>query len=316
MPGYLQTGQTHCYDVAGNRVPCAGSGQDAAYQRGVAAPKPRFITIADTVADRLTQLLWTRDASPAEFPASWEEARAFVAHMNKQQTAGFQDWRLPSRPELRSLLSHQTRRPALPEGHPFVNVFPSWYWTSTTAAMAPDHAWYVSMDGARMFYGGKDQSFMVWPVRGPALGPALIGPGRCAAQAPPGAADGAARFQTEKDAIVDRWTALRWRRCADLTGMAVSWDQALQAVDALRRASQHPWRLPNINELESVVDCRNHSPALPRGHRWTHLREAYWSSTTSVYEPDWAWALYLDKGAVGVGQKAGPHFHVWAVCDL
>jgi len=40
------------------------------------------------------------------------------------------------------------------------------------------------------------------------------------------------------------------------------------------------------------------------------VREAYWSSTTGTYEPDWARALYLDKGAVGVGQKAGAHFHV------
>jgi len=32
---------------------------------------------------------------------------------------------------------------------------------------SPAHAWYVDMAGGRMFYGGKDQSFMVWPVRGP-----------------------------------------------------------------------------------------------------------------------------------------------------
>jgi hypothetical protein len=34
-----------------------------------------------------------------------------------------------------------------------------------------------------------------------------------------------------------------------------------------------------------------------------------------MFEPDWAWALYLTKGAVGVGQKKGAHFSVWAVCD-
>jgi hypothetical protein len=35
-----------------------------------------------------------------------------------------------------------------------------------------------------------------------------------------------------------------------------------------------------------------------------------------MFEPDWAWALYLTKGAVGVGQKKGEHFSVWAVRDL
>jgi len=28
---------------------------------------------------------------------------------------------------------------------------------------------------------------------------------------------------------------------------------------------------------------------------------------------DWAWALYLGKGAIGVGQKSQARFHVWAV---
>ena len=78
----------------------------------------------------------------------------------------------------------------------------------------------------------------------------------------------------------------------------------------------YSWRLPNINELESPVDCSTHSPALPKGHLFGDVREGYWSSTTSMFEPDWAWALYLTKGAVGVGQKRGAHFSVWAVCDL
>lgn len=30
----------------------------------------------------------------------------------------------------------------------------------SSAAISPSHAWYVSMDGGRMFYGGTDQSFM------------------------------------------------------------------------------------------------------------------------------------------------------------
>ena len=73
------------------------------------------------------------------------------------------------------------------------------------------------------------------------------------------------------------------------------------------------WRLPNINELESLLDCGMHSPALVAGHPFVALQDVYWSSTTSLYEPDWAWALYLDKGAVGVGQKMQAKFHMWAV---
>jgi hypothetical protein len=124
------------------------------------------------------------------------------------------------------------------------------------------------------------------------------------------------RFLIYATSIVDQLTGLRWLRNADLTGGAVSWPDALAAVDALRRDDpEMSWRLPNINELESLIDCASHSPALPLGHAFTHLNEAYWSSTTSLFEPDWAWALYLNKGAIGVGQKSGGHYHVWAVAD-
>jgi hypothetical protein len=43
------------------------------------------------------------------------------------------------------------------------------------------------------------------------------------------------------------------------------------------------------------------------------MEEAYWSSTTSAFEPDWCMALYMHKGAVGVGQKKDENFSVWAV---
>lgn len=63
------------------------------------------------------------------------------------------------------------------------------------------------------------------------------------------------------------------------------------------------------------MDCSAHGPALPASHPFNNVRDVYWSSTTSLYEPDWAWALYLDKGAVGVGQKRQAQFCVWAVSD-
>lgn len=328
---YLRTGQRSCYDVAGQLIPCRQSGQDAESARGRPWPEPRFRPMGDIVVDRLTGLVWTRTANAAEYPLTWSEAFDFIAHMNRTHVYGYEDWRLPNRRELRSLISHQTRRPALPDIHPFTNVFHGWYWSSTTAVISPAHAWYVDIAGGRMFYGGKDQSFMVWPVRGAGNGglpttgqrQCYDPQGRCVSCHDSGQ-DGellhgrpwpAPRFLPQDDVMVDRLTGLGWRREADLTGMAVTWAEALAAVHELNRRTLAgaPWRLPNINELESLVDCSRHTPALPVDAAFTGLRDGYWSSTTSAYEPDWAWALYLDKGAIGVGQKAGAHFHVWAV---
>ncbi|MHB8159648.1 MAG: Lcl C-terminal domain-containing protein [Thermoleophilia bacterium] len=349
--GFLQTGQAYCHDADGRKIDCAGSGQDAEFSRGLAWSAPRFeVTHKSdangTVTDMLTGLVWTRDANPGEFPMDWAEAHEFVSRMNQNQEHGFEDWRLPDRRELRSLISHQTRNPALPEGHPFINVFPGWYWSTTTAAINDAFAWYVHMEGGRTFYGAKNQYYLVWPVRGegngvlPATGQANDSPFGAVWPEPrfevePGGGDeaGGGGGENDGDAVRDRLTGLIWQRAADLAGEPASWEEALGAVrklnledaglsaDAERSGAKEPrrdtarWRLPNINELESLVDLSRHDPALPAGHPFTDYRDVYWSSTTSMFEPDWAWALYMNKGAVGVGRKGYARFHVWAVRD-
>ncbi len=323
----LQTGQVTCHDAAGHPTACEGSGQDAAYGAGRPWPQPRFESDGQLVCDRLTGLVWPRQAALSEFPLTWVEALGFVAGLNRTGMFGQQDWRLPNRRELRSLIDHQAARPALPTGHPFQDVFQGWYWTSTTAVISPRHAWYVDMGGGRMFYGGKDQSFMVWPVRGACELPFTGQLGcyddagrevRCAGSGQDAGSRAGwswpqPRFQCRDEGVLDRLTGLCWYARADLQNAAVDWADALTAVDSLNRSGRRRWRLPNINELESLVDCSRHSPALPVGHPFRRVRDTYWSSTTSLYEPDWAWALYLDKGAVGVGQKRQGRFFVWPV---
>ena len=330
--GYLQTGQKTCHDAEGHEIPCAGSGQDGDLRRGMGWPVPRFERRDETLLDRLTGLIWPQNANRAEFPMSWQEALAYVAAMNQERALGYADWRLPNRRELRSLISHQAKKPALPEGHPFRNVFPAWYWTSTTAAINSAYAWYVHTEGGRMFYGHKGQFYLLWPVRGTGFGvlPAT-GQTQCydSGGSPVTCRDSGQdgelcmgrewpkqRFEVAGDTVIDHLTHLCWRRNADLAAGQVTWDDAFAAIRKLNEElKERGWRLPNINELESLVDCSESHPALPTSHGFTCLREAYWSSTTSMFEPDWAWALYLNKGAVGVGQKKGAHFHVWAVCD-
>ena len=113
----------------------------------------------------------------------------------------------------------------------------------------------------------------------------------------------------------DRLTGRVWSRNANLAEFPLTWPEALAAVAGLNRHAAGSWRLPTINQLESLVDCANHTPALPAGHSFREVGDVYWSSTASVCEPDRVWALHLDKGAVGVGQKRSARFHVWAVSD-
>lgn len=330
--GFLQTGQHRCYDAEGREIPCEGTGQDAEFGSGIIWPQPRFVIQNDVVLDQLTELAWLKNANLSGFPLNWQEALALIAEMNARTESGFSDWRLPNRRELRSLICHQTRRPALPEDHPFNNVFASWYWSSTTVADNPDHAWYINLDGGRMFYGGKDQSYMVWPVRGagssviPRSGQQLcydpVGTRlNCEASRQDGEYQYGLpwpepRFESRPHVVLDRLTGLLWSHTADLADGAVSWDEALAAISRLNKDnSEIRWRLPNINELESLIDCAAYRPALPAQHPFRDVRDIYWSSTTSFYQADWAWALYMDKGAVGVGQKVFARFYLWAVAD-
>jgi hypothetical protein len=73
------------------------------------------------------------------------------------------------------------------------------------------------------------------------------------------------------------------------------------------------WRIPHIRELESLIDLEMHSPALPADHPFINIQDFYWSGTTSIYEPRYAWALYIQDGALGVGFKANPEFFLWPV---
>jgi hypothetical protein len=329
----LHSGQTRCFDSSGKEIPCRGSGHDGELQLGMPWPKPRFAVKEAIVRDRLTGLTWTLDANIDTFPCTWDEAFHRIGALNREHYGGCNDWRLPNRNELRSLISYQAKNPALPDGHPFHNVFLGWYWTSTSAAINPAYAWAIHMEGARMFYGRKDQGYLFWPVCGAGNGnlPAT-GQQHCfdmhgkVMDCPGTGQDGALqrgvpwplpRFSEQSECIHDRLTGLLWPRHADLTGNLVSWQQAFESVVQWRadtgKKEKILWRLPTINELASLVDCSAHSPALPNGHPFTGTQPAYWSSTTSYFETDWAWVLYLDKGACGVGYKPGKTFSVWPV---
>ncbi len=251
---FVQTGQTTCHDTRGEEIPCAGSGQDAEFKRGVPWPEPRFEGRGNIVLDLLTGLFWTRNASIAEYPLTWQESLDYISDMNGKTALGYSDWRLPNRRELRSLMSHQTRKPALPQEHPFINIFLGWYWTSTTAAINTAYAWYIHFEGARMFYGRKEQFFLLWPCRGegykmlpstgqtqcydasgriiPCVGTGQDGEFHFGQEWPD------PRFKVSDEFVIDHVTGLCWVKKADLTGMPVTWNEAFNAVAALNLNSR------------------------------------------------------------------------------
>ena len=297
----LQTDIAACYDAQGRTLPCPGSGRDAAF--GVSDPTARFTVDGPLVHDAWTGAIWLANANPAEFPLTWKEAGAFAATMARNREHGCSGWRLPPRRLLFSLVSHNRINPSLPEGHPFTNVFTGYYWTADTCHRLPAQAWHIHFGGGRVVKADKNDASLLWPVCLP-QGPAREGAG------------GAGRFAIGNGAALDGQSGLHWSLDADPAGCMLRWEEAIAYVAGLNERAWHgrtDWRLPNVRELESLADLSSDSPALAKGHPFANVREGYWSRTTSVYEPRYAWTLYTRDGMVGVGFKADAEFSCWPV---
>jgi len=59
-----------------------------------------------TITDRATGLMWQKSGSSRA--KDWKQARTYVKHLNKDQFAGYSDWRLPTIDELVSLVERET----------------------------------------------------------------------------------------------------------------------------------------------------------------------------------------------------------------
>jgi hypothetical protein len=130
----------------------------------------RFIVLADfnneAVLDRETGLVWER--APLGSPMNWYDAvRTCWTHT----AGGRMGWHLPTIEELASLVDPAAAASglALPPGHPFQNIQPSAYWSTTTDVrpqFLPSQAWEVRFHVGSTGDAGKDNSDYRWCVRG------------------------------------------------------------------------------------------------------------------------------------------------------
>ena len=343
-----QTGQTQCWDANGAPLDCAGTGQDGELQAGVPWPDPRFTDNGDgTVTDNLTNLVWLKNANlfgEVMLDQALENARNLASGscgLTDNSNPG--DWRLPNVNELESLLDFSNASgAALPDGHPFTNLHPANYWSSTSVAAFPALGWYVATAVGPPVFDLKFNFMRMWPVRGKDSRVAQTGQRKCwvldmkeqsGVREIPCAGTGQdgelqagvpwpdPRFTDNGDGTVtDNLTGLIWLKNANPFGTR-TWEQALKDCGKLASGSYGltddskpgDWRLPNINELRSLEDYGQHTPALPEGHPFTNVRQSLcWSSTTVSSAPNLARFLF-----VGIGSCVWDHksvlMGVWPV---
>jgi hypothetical protein len=116
---------------------------------------------SEAVLDKETGLVWER--SPDAARLSWNDARFACT---ARTTGNRKGWRLPSVHELASLVDPANSNPALPTGHPILNVLSDAYWSVTTDAADPSFVWFVNFFNSDVNLSSLTHPLHAWCVRG------------------------------------------------------------------------------------------------------------------------------------------------------
>ncbi|WP_295579782.1 DUF1566 domain-containing protein [uncultured Lamprocystis sp.] len=135
---------------------------------------------------------------------------------------------------------------------------------------------------------------------------AVVAAQTCRTDITPTAPD--SRFTDHGDGTVsDAATGLRWKRCAEglsgagcASGAAATftWQNALQQAADTDFAGRTDWRLPNKNELESLVERRCYNPAINATFFPNTPSDWFWSASPYANDPYYAWSVYFYVGSV------------------
>ena len=285
------TNQTAYYDNSGLiSAPSVGQpfyGQNASYPGNA----PQYKDNGDgTVSDLVTGLMWQKSPDTnGDGVISFADKMIFdqaLAAAPSLNLAGYTDWRLPSIKELYSLIMFSGAEPlpsdTSPGGAvPFINtayfgfaygdlsagerIIDAQYATSTL---------YVSttMSGNRTMFGvnfpdgrikGYPTDYVEGPVTNSESGTPRATPGmqkKYYVLYVRGNADyGNNEFEDNGDGtITDKATGLMWMKNDSSKDM--SWEDALSYAASLHYAGHDDWRLPDVKQLQSIVDYTR-SPA-------------------------------------------------------
>lgn len=318
------TGQTTCYDEAGNVLnpcPTAGQpfyGQDAQYYgparsytkldssgNGLPESATTWVMVRDIVTGLIWEVKQNRDGSQdyanphdADNTYFWcdtnpdtngsdqgtcgsNDTEDFLAALNGSAFGGHTDWRLPTIKELKTLVDRSRIAPSIN-----TTYFPDtkrYYWSSTTYAGSTFDTWFVHFG---LGYGNRSNKANVYYVR-------AVRGGQVPSENN--------RLVVNTTTVNDTVTCLEWQRAtADITGDGVgdlmNWQDALAYAENLSLGGHDDWRLPDYNELTSIVDYSRYNPAIDITAFPDTVGSYYWSSTTFAYNTYYAWFVGFGGG--------------------
>jgi len=246
----VETNQGLCYDNCVQIDPPAEGaafyGQDAQYT----GTPPSYTDNGDsTITDNVTGLIWAQRVST--YAMSWTEASSYCESL---ELGGYDDWRLPTVKELWSIRDFSM-------GFPWVDT-DYFYLVGDGSDNGQHHSWTSTQYLVESEYQNDqvvgDPAFIVndWSGHIKAMS------GDRFVRAVRGVTDyGINAFVDNGDGTVtDNATGLMWSQ--DDNGEAVNWEAALAYAEGATTAGYDDWRLPNIKELQSIVDYSGTFPCI------------------------------------------------------
>ena len=288
----VDTGQNHCYGTAGPiAYPKQGTafyGQDAQYQGVSFAFKDNH---NGTITDLNTGLMWQK--SPDFIKRDYEEAKAYARNL---KLGRHNDWRIPSIKELFSIANFsgniRTMTPYI-DTRVFDFKYPdtSKGWRLIDAQYRSNTEYLgITMAGDRASFGFNfaDGRIKGYPISGP--GARRFGAAKQFIRCVRGPKYGVNDFVDNRNGTIsDRSTGLMWMKYD--SGKPVNWQQALAYAEGLKYAGYSDWRLPNVKELQSIVDYSRapdatvpsaRGPAIDPIFKVTDSKSWCWTSTTHL----------------------------------
>ncbi len=228
------------------------------------------------VRDEATGLEWQKYTAPGVY--TWGAAATYCENLT---LGGHSDWRLPTIKELSFLVDSSRNYPAINTIYFPDTKLDQFYWSSSRLAEAPGNCWGVFFTDGKVVYQGAIYAY-VRAVRGEPFNNAFI--------------------DNNDGTVTDTSTGLIWQK-ATAPG-TYSWEQALDYCENLTLADKSDWRLPNRNELQSLVNYDRYNPAIDTTFfpdtRSCDMHDYcfYWTSTTySMMQ--YAWTVDFGYGFGG-----------------
>ena len=275
----LQTGQTKSYDASGTVVTDGSIKDDGYYQKGVTRS---YSSSEDVIIDNATGLEWQDNESVTK---PWTKTGGDTAANYCASLLPSGEWRLPAIQELQTLVDNGHYHPSVTPST-FIHYVPSDdYWSSTADAFDASDAWTVNFDFGYSSFWNKGDNNYVRCVRGEQLTTSAL-----------------SRNDTTK-IVTDTTTGLQWQDDIAAEQTKQNWIGAIDyCEEILVLGGYNDWRLPNINELLSILDYTRYKPTIDlqvfqhTAFEDTHFSN-YWSSTTDAGNTYFAWVVAFDYGS-------------------